>query len=345
MCTAVHLTRHSCIMMLFQVVAASLVANVASASDSRCGSKCNEDIMCGWWKYDGDRNVCTTSDAVINPGGYTPVSDTRTGCSSNYTCLVCPSDESGAYIFFQKQYVHSTLYLSTTCTHLSGSGFYNNTLLATYTKPVTLRESMTIIGKNTLLFGKKIVVTGDNNTITGVTFAPGSNVVVDNVNVSGLRVLDCMQQINAENAILVVSESTLTKSVLHLPAQSNTEFVNSFGLALAHTNGDIHITCDSYNATVPSLVSQQLRSNTFEVTQTNCDPGKDINLTDMLNIYGSMYEVEFYHDGKYVKGNQYLRRTAIQSLYALGVLVAAMLLFNPDIIYIYLFKHRYTNKI
>ena len=320
---------------------AAICVHSVDATAEECASTCDADITCGWYQY---KSACLVSSANTRPDGFVKVNAVRTGCDSQYRCLICPSDETGAYTFFEKQYINSILYVSALCSHLSSAPFDNNILLRNFTHPLILRESMSMIGSNTIRVGQDIRVTGNNNVLHKITLAAGNKIVLDEVSVDGLVIDQCTLFAYDESALVVIIESTIKNMTVTLPPQPGMAYLDSFGVAIAHVDGDMTIVCSSASK-LPSMIVQQTIQNKLDVTQTNCNESLDVNITDLLAIYGSEYEVEFYHDGNYVIGNQYLRTTATRSFYAVAILIGLIILCNPDILYVFFFQHRYKKSL
>jgi hypothetical protein len=201
-----------------------------------------------------------------------------------------------------------------------------------------------MIGSNTIRVGQDIRVTGNNNVLHKITLAAGNKIVLDEVSVDGLVIDQCTLFAYDESALVVIIESTIKNMTVTLPPQPGMAYLDSFGVAIAHVDGDMTIVCSSASK-LPSMIVQQTIQNKLDVTQTNCNESLDVNITDLLAIYGSEYEVEFYHDGNYVIGNQYLRTTATRSFYAVAILIGLIILCNPDILYVFFFQHRYKKSL
>jgi len=324
------------------LISAACVLSVRGTAES-CASACDGDITCGWWMYSAaSGGLCTLSDANKRPNPkFQKVNAVRTGCDAQYHCLICPSNETGASEFFGKQYINSILYVSTQCSHLSSTTFDTAILLENFTAPLYMRDSMSVVGGNTIRIGQDIRITGNNNTIREVTLSTENRIVLSGVSIDGLVIQNCRLFEYSDNALVVITESTVKRVAIALGYQKAINYATSFGVAIAHVDGDLSIVCAGSR---PAMIVQQTVENNLLVTQSGCNETLDINITDLLAIYGSKYEVEFYHSGHYVQGNQYLRTTALRSFYAVLILIAVLMLCNPDVLFVYFFRHRYKKE-
>lgn len=271
---------------LYEFRAASAVSAVA------CFTLCNQNISCAGFAH-LENNDCIFCGVGSQWGAPTAVGASDTiqrwtdarGCNSDRNCVACPQEtgETTVDTFNQYRASFSNLYISESCLiYWPGNdrievgdpdttiNLYSNSSI---TGPGTLRSPVYIKGEDVEL---------SHLTLNSpVRLAAGASVTLHDVTVRS-------------GAAVVVAESDFSRVTLN-DVRATTALV-----AAAHTDGVVSLdNCGPASAPYGFLLQEEEFSEKelIVVADASCSHLPNINLSQLMNVFGSRYEDMYYHDG------------------------------------------------
>lgn len=299
---------------LYEFRAASAVTAAA------CFTLCSRNISCAGFAH-LDNNDCVFCGVGSQWGTPTAVGASDTiqrwtatrGCNSDRNCVACPRESGKTTVETFRTYraSFSNLYLSESCLiYWPGD---DRIKLGDPEQPIKLYSSSTITGPGTLR--SPVVIVGQDVVLSQLTLEhpvkleAGASVTLDGVTVQS-------------GAAVVVAEIGFGSVTL------NRVRARDVLVAAAHTEGSVTLThCDSQSAKYAFLLQdEELSDQELSVTaDPSCSTLPNVNLTKLMNVFGSRYEEMYFHDGHVGSASINVRKWLLRV--GLANLAAAFVLF------------------
>lgn len=280
-------------------------AGYYSADNASC-------YFCGpgsqWGSYDGDR---------VQTGARSVEWTTPRGCSTAKTCVACPGDPSVMQTFADYKSSHATLYLSSSCFYADENAFNIEFKTENASGIIELYENSSIIGPGIL-----------SNTVQVV----GPGVLLQNIKVSSAV------ELKAERATLdtVTSDVALCACIAVGTSVDGTEITASrgteCGFAGSHISG--FVSMQKCPLGVPAYVLQERENDKdrlFVGTDSMCDAAGNVNLTKLLDAFGTEYEIRFFNSGQYGYADKAAKRFLSYSIAFFSASIVAYVIATPNL--------------
>lgn len=280
-----------------------------------CGELCARNVNCGAYVEQTMHSCYLCDPSTYNPSQCSSlitsgIMAADKPCNANGECLICSSTKNVAGML--RKIKTATLYVSKTCVYLQPGGAIGTAM------DFDNMRSVSIIGPGTITSS---VATSVPTTIQNIFIDfPHSNAAVT---ATGSYISAHNLRTNADVGIIVKNtdaDITVTNCTAKL-----------FVLAVAHSSGSVQITCTSpCTAIIQELTAKNIKFTGNENLHL-------INLTDMLNVYGNDYEIEYFNGAGH--SSHYLVPYINTVATVLGLLVASSLVVYDEFMTIVYLKY------
>ena len=290
-----------------------------------CRTLCNDNLRCGGFAVDMDNRCYMCADGTDYSRAECKADysvrhkmEHHKPCNSLTECLIC-GNTTNVRVLEKSRVATSVGVFSERCTHLVPGGEYTLDLVLHAADKIKIVGPGTLIGSITA----SVPLVVQNVDLNSSIFYTGSNLDVSNV--------------RSGHDVAVVITNTNTKAVIK----------NVSGLrataAIGHATGNFIIECPAAQPFFKkfAVVTQQTKlSMPTTILTSNC---QDINLGELLNVYGDDYEYEYLHP-EHVFGIDHYLDVAVNILLTanLVLLTAAILIY--DEFATYLWKHHFSRE-
>lgn len=296
--------------------AASTVSAVA------CYTLCSKNMSCAGYVHRDDNN-CIFCGVGSNWGGPSDngASDVikqwtePRKCTAERTCLACPQNNGEDTIEQFRRYraSYSELYLSESCLiYWPGRG---NLMYGTENQSIELYSNSIVQGPGQLL--SPISIVGSNVTLINLTLHHPV-MLLNDAKVSLLHV-----NVLSSAAVVAAKVDFDQVSLDGVAAQETL-------VALGHASGKVDLKNCKLDTPEIAFVLQE-EKDTFLINSVtkdeSCEKLRDVNLTRLMNVFGSTYEEMYFNDGSLgttgVTVGKWLLRTGLANLAAFFVMFFA----------------------